>query len=71
MSVHTRHGRPHVRLGVTLGVAAGMTKTNWWHGGDIGVGIALRHLAHGHHILHLLLPLVLKIRKLLLIKEIL
>jgi len=55
-----------VGLGVTLGVAAGVTKAHWGHSGDVRVGVTLGHLAHGHHLLHLLLPLLLKVGELLL-----
>ena len=64
--VNTRHGRPHVRLGISLRIAAWMAIAHWGHGGDVGVGVTLGHLTHGHHPLHLLLPLMLEVLELLL-----
>ena len=43
-----------------------MTIAHRRHGGDVRVGVTLGHLAHRHHPLYLLLPLLFKVLELLL-----
>ena len=49
-----------------MGIAAGVTIAYRRHGGDVRVGVPLGHLAHRHHLLYLLLPLLFKVLELLL-----